>query len=94
MNLTNVLDSPSENPTLVVDSRRCRYSSELTKELQRTDLSNVIKIVDIGALSTEDLKGLVWLLGTPTLLEGESVYLGVDAFVRSRELARETLLRM
>lgn len=93
LHLQQLLDVQETSPTLIVDSRRCRYSSELSKEITRTDLSSVITVVDIGTLSGEEIQKISWLLGVPTLVSDGNVYLGVDAFSRSRELVRETFLK-
>lgn len=89
--ISALLDVPPAKPTLLVDTQRCRYSSELTKELQRCDLKGAVKVVDIGMMATESLETIKWLVGTPLLVEGEQVYLGVDAFRRSRAVARDAL---
>lgn len=93
LNLQSLLENQGNHPTLVVDSRRCRYSSELNKEISRTDVSSAIRVVDIGTLTGDDIKKISWLPGVPVLVSEEHLYLGVDAFRRSREVVRTALLK-
>lgn len=93
ISLTNLLDQPVMNPTLVLDSRRCRYSSELLKELKRIDFNNSISVIDTGQLSIENLQTIPWLLGVPCLLYDNNIFLGVDSFSKCREIARSSILK-
>jgi predicted DCC family thiol-disulfide oxidoreductase YuxK len=92
MAITNLLEDPPREPTLLVDSHRCRYCSELVKELQRSDLNGAVVVVDIGSLAGEDIGCLQWLPGVPTLVDDDKVYMGVDAFSRCRDLVRSAVL--
>jgi hypothetical protein len=92
MAVANFLDDPPLEPTLLIDSRRCRYSSELAKELHRTDLNEAVSVVDIGSLSDDDMQCLSWLPGVPTLVYDDKVYMGVDAFSRCRDIVRSSVL--
>jgi len=93
MAVANLLDDPPLEPTLLIDSRRCRYSSELAKELHRTDLNETVSVVDIGSMSDAEMQCLWWLPGVPTLVYDDKVYMGVDAFSRCRDLVRSSVLR-
>jgi predicted DCC family thiol-disulfide oxidoreductase YuxK len=92
MAIANLLEEPPLEPTLLIDSHRCRYCSELVKELRRTDLNETVSVVDIGSLSVDDIQCLQWLPGVPTLVHDDKVYMGVDAFSRCRDLVRSSVL--
>lgn len=92
LNLATLLSQPLQKPTVIVDTRRCRYSSELVKELQRTDINEAVAILDIGTLSLDTVQSVDWLVGVPCLLHEDKAFLGVDAFSKSREVARSALL--
>ena len=93
MELHKLLSEPVEKPTLIVDTQRCRYSCELSKELSQTNLQEMVITVDIGSLTTDEIEKLEWLPGVPVLVESNNIHLGVDAFTRCRQLARESFLR-
>lgn len=51
-------------------------------------MNKVIDIVEIG----DSIDDVDWVPGVPCLLDSEQMYLGVDAFSKSRELTRKSVL--
>lgn len=91
--LVNLLEDPPSTPTVVLDTQKCRYSGQLSKELSQVDLNSAVSIIDLAHLSVDDITELSWFVGVPFLLNDGNIYLGVDAFNKCREIARESLLK-
>jgi len=85
--------SPPDKPVLLLYTTKCRYSSELNKEIQRMpNVNSCCIVVDLSQLSDDEIEKIVWLPGVPCLVESERLYLGVDAFRKIREILRTKLV--
>jgi hypothetical protein len=90
--LLSLLETPKERPVLIIDSHRCKYSCQLFKELRQFNVERVLEVMDVNAWSEDDLLDVRWLVGVPCLVDNTSLYLGVDAFTKCREISRLSLL--
>lgn len=86
-----MLSAPDpETPTLYVDTRRCKHSHALCAELSLAhDDRGALRldVVDLGVATPDEL-ATTWLPGVPCFVHREEAACGVDAFSRSRDLAR------
>lgn len=90
--LLSLLETPKERPVLIIDSHRCKYSGQLLKELRQFSIDRVLEVVDVCNWSENELLAIRWLAGVPCLVDNTSLYLGVDAFAKCREISRFSLL--
>lgn len=82
--------SPPDDPVLILHTSRCRYSSELNKEIERMPKKCCI-IADLSQFSDDELEQIKWLPGVPCLVYETKLYLGVDAFTKVRDILRSRM---
>lgn len=82
---------------LIVDTEKCPHSRRLVGELKvisslggsDEQARRAMHVLDLAGQEAKALDALTWLPGVPCLLYQSNAHLGIDAFAKCRELAKD-----